>query len=350
MHRLVLTFLVVLLGVDRLAAVEPPGRIVNMETGSAPIALALNPTTGQLFVLLPEGQLMVIDEVTRQTSAIVLPTNSFALAVDSSANHLYASSFAEGYTGDPLGGGLTVVDLTTGLTDFAVDSDLGVPVVNSSTHRVYVTRPSYVSHTGLGWHDVAVYEGVTLAKHGIRISGSRTVALAVDESDNRIYVAALGDATEQSDALTIVDGATEQPVDVEAGCPTGFPGASGTNNVAVDSKAHRVWVTCLADPRMLMVNADSLEVSAYPLEGVPTLFAVNPASHKLYVALDGLSTLTEIDPASSTVREISMPPVSGLAVNPRTNTIYAAHSNGVLTSSTATRMPSKNASSGSAPL
>src|SRR5262249_35875822 len=68
-------------------------------------------------------------------------------------------------------------------------------------------------------------------------------------------------------------------------------------------------------------------VLAFPILGLPTRLAVNPANGRLYVAVYEQPLVLEIDPDKREVREISIPgEASDLAVNPKTNVIYATHS------------------------
>jgi DNA-binding beta-propeller fold protein YncE len=303
----------------RLLAVEPPARIFELATDSAPLALAANPTTGKVFSLDTGQLLTVIDEVTRRRSLLAVAPGSGAIAADSETGWVYVTGIGNFY---PYTGQMTALDPTTGDSTVVEALYLGSPSVNSITNRVYVTMPDFARYPfGTGFHTIAVFDGATLARHDVTITGPRSQALAVDELHDRIYVATLTDSSLSPTPLTVVNGQTEQTTDVSIGCQS--------SNVVADPSRSRAWVGCYDSPKIIMVEGDAL-AAEFPLDGTPKYIAVNPTTGRLYVALDYHDSLIEIDPDAGPnpgkTRQILLPePATGLAVNPQTNTIYAIH-------------------------
>lgn len=307
-----------------LLGVSPPTRVHDVALGASPVAVTVNPSAGEVISLSSDGMLDVVDETARDSARFLVAADAFALTVDTATDRIYVSSNT--YVSGVPGGTLTLVEPSTGLVRTANALYLGAPTANSTTHRIYVTDPYYGIHSGVGLHSVSVFDGDTLDLHFVTIGGSRSVALAVDEVHDKVYVAALGDTIESARTLAIVDAATEDVSERPVDCPQLLPSATGVSLIAVDPGLNQAWAACSGDPRILEVSPDSPTIRSYALTGVPTLLAVDAVAHKLYVALDGLSSIVEIDANLRSVIEIPVSgAVTGLATNPQTGTVYASH-------------------------
>ena len=262
----------------QLTAGSPP-RVVQVTLDSSPVALAVNPTSGQVLALEP-SRITVIDEVTRSRS-VISAYAYFGLTIDIVNDHAYSAGIGP----NPLEGGLTEIDVASGQTSFINDSYIGLPTANSATHRVYMTRPHYLYHTTFPIHSVGVIDGETLEVHDIPVT-AQSVALAVDERQNKIYVGTRGDLAGGPTPLTIIDGQTEDTTDIDLHCAPDL--------VAADPESGEGWAACSFPPGVFLVRPGL--VQRYPLEAKPSLLTVIPSTGKAYVALEGQPFLVEIDP------------------------------------------------------
>jgi DNA-binding beta-propeller fold protein YncE len=318
--RVALTILTGIAAVCRLEALEPP-RVFQVSTGAAPAALEVDPTRGTLYALGEQGLVTAVVETTRRRTLFAVSPNARDLAVDSGSGKVYVS-------GGPLpiesghGGRITALDPSSGESIVAFVQLPGALAVNSTTHRVYVTKPSLIPHTGIGSNSVVVLDGATLAGHEIRITAARSWALGLDEPHDRVYVATATDTFFTPAPVTVIDGATERMADIELGC--------WSNDVAVDAARSRAWFRCFSEPAVFLVDGDPLagtaRVLVFPLGEMPIRLAVNPTTGRLYVALEDRAAVLEIDADRRILEEIAVgAPANGLAVNSSTNTIFATH-------------------------
>jgi DNA-binding beta-propeller fold protein YncE len=145
----------------------------------------------------------------------------------------------------------------------------GSVAVNRATNKIYTAGGS-------------VIDGKTHSIATVPV-GRDPVAVAVDETTNKIYVVIAGGLLWGKGSITVIDGATNATTTV------------------VDPNAR--W---------------------------PCSIAVNPSTHKVYVGNRGSFNVTVIDGATNATATVAVPNATcAVAVNPTTNRVYAAHGEGV---------------------
>ena len=145
--------------------------------------------------------------------------------------------------------------------------------------------------------------------------GSDPVAIAVNARTNKIYV-----VNQNSNNLTIIDGATNQATTVATGLlPTAL---------AVNPATNKIYVTNGNSNSVTVVDGQTNHTSIVPTGGYPVGVAVNPVTNRIYVANFNANNVTVIDGATNATSTIGvgahpMP----IAVNSSTNTIYVGNQN-----------------------
>jgi YVTN family beta-propeller protein len=282
--------------------------------GSQPVALAVNSSTGRIYVANAGRDNVSVIDGASSTVIATIPVGRAprGVAVDPKANRVYVANSGSNEVTAIDGGSNEVVatlavddepwdlaaDPNTGrvfvsnrgsgtvsvidgrhnfviATVFVGDLPAGV-AVNPDTGRVYVAC-SGSGHLG-------VVDGVSnlLVAALPLASGSSVEAwdVAVDSSSNRVYVAT--PAAEASDA----DAGTIEVIDASSSSPVGFMTVPGpAEALAVDSASGRIYVGSSSDDRMWVIDArTNVVTSAVGLEGGLSAVDVDSASGRVHVA------------------------------------------------------------------
>jgi YVTN family beta-propeller protein len=147
--------------------------------------------------------------------------------------------------------------------------------------------------------------------------GFQPVALAVNSSTNRIYV-----ANAESDNVWVIDGANSTVI---ATIPVG-PTPRG---IAVDAEANRVYVANSGSNEVTVIDGGSNEVVAtIPVEKEPWGIAADPNTGRVFVSNRSSGTVSVIDGRCNlpigTVAVGALP--TAVTVNPDTGRVYVASS------------------------
>ncbi len=147
--------------------------------------------------------------------------------------------------------------------------------------------------------------------------GSQPVALAVNSSTNRIYV-----ANAESENVSVIDGASGSVI---ATIPVG----SAPRGVAADARANRVYVANSGSNEVTVIDGESNEVVAtLPAGEEPWDLAVDPNTGRVFVTNRSSGTVSVIDGRHNlvigTVAVGDLP--TGVAVNPDRGRVYVASS------------------------
>jgi YVTN family beta-propeller protein len=178
--------------------------------------------------------------------------------------------------------------------------------VNPVTNKVYVANQ--------GSDNVTVVDGATGNPIFVP-AGVEPDAIAVDASTNQIYVADLA-----SDEVTVIDGATNNTTSLAAGA---LPRA-----IAVNPVTNTAWVANAGSNSVTLINGSTLSTSTIAVGNIPIAIAVNSVTGNTYVANWSDNTVTVINGstlATSTVAVGAGP--YALAVNQVTNQVYVANYN-----------------------
>ncbi|MFN8634512.1 MAG: hypothetical protein U0893_11700 [Chloroflexota bacterium] len=236
-----------------------------------------------------------------------------AVSTDPNYNGLNPPDVSVTNTDDDTAGSLPTVVKTIPLTGALQDV-----AVNAERGELYVSRSS------LSLVDViSTTDGSVLAS----IAVSNPVNLAYNRVTGLLYV-----VENANRKLAVVNTATRQ-VDAEINF------TRNTQGVAVDEVLNRVVVGTFDGEQAVILDATNnyAELARIAVGGTTGVIAVNPVTHRAYVAADGGSghwQIVVLDLTTNTLRAtVSMSgSPSGVAVDPTTNRVYVSsyHTNNVL--------------------
>jgi YVTN family beta-propeller protein len=300
--------------------------IATISIGATPVAVAVNLTTNQIYVLRPDDNVSVIDGTSDQVIATIpLPTSVYGCCfsygsvwssnvVDPTSNLVFVLG-SENYIDTEYSGGSdvelvkidgssnTVVDSRILLQFYPGGGAAGGIDVNPKTHLFYATEYglAYNSCNSYPYKCQRFYEptlesvdettDVGVAGAG---AGFNPGAVAVNVATDRIYVATVNQTGAAS--VDVVSGAGNKVVAT-------IPLPAQPGSVAANAKTNRVY----ADYRpaagggavAALDGATNQVIATISLDGTGGL-AVNPAANRIY-ATDGLTSLWIIDGATNAV-------------------------------------------------
>jgi YVTN family beta-propeller protein len=202
------------------------------------------------------------------------------------------------------------------VTTLALDPADSRPValaVNSSTNRVYVANA--------GSDNVSVIDGASSAVIATIAVGSSPRGIAVDAEANRVYVANSG-----SNEVTVIDGESHEVVATHSVGKEPW-------GIAADPNTGRVFVSNRSGGTVSVIDGrHNLLIATVAVGGLPTAVAVNPNTGRVYVVDGGSGNLSVIDGRSNiliaTLSLASDSPVEAwdVAVDSSANQVYVATS------------------------
>lgn len=263
-------------------------------------AVAVNPVTNKIYVANDGGYTYVIDGATNSTTTVIdpnaSPLHAAGIAVNPVTNKIYVTNNGIFIPFNTNPGNVTVIDGATNSTTTLTDPNASTPVsvaVDTVTNKIYVANQGSSPNSNHG--NITVIDGATNAITTLTDPNAVSPqAVALNETTNKIYIA------NASNNVTVIDGATN------AFSTVTDPNAQGTNAVAVNSETNTIYVTNLGCG------------SGCSIPGSVTI--INGATN---------SVATIIDPNANYFSFASVD-----AVNPATNKIYAANTNGNVTNVT----------------
>ena len=193
------------------------------------------------------------------------------------------------------------------LTNLSVGSDPVAAAVNSRTNKIYVVNQNSNNLTII---DGATNQTTTVA------TGLLPSALAINPVTNKIYV-----TNGNSNTVTVVDGQSNSTTSV----PTGnFPLAVDVNTVT-----NRIYVTNWYSNNVTVIDGATNATSTIGVGQRPLPVAVNPATNTIYIGNQSSGSISIINGDTGTVTALA---VGGrpqaIAINSLTNQIYVANYQG----------------------
>ncbi len=318
--------------------------LTSVGTGSQPVALAINPLTGRVYVANQgSNNVTVIDEATDSTATVSVGGYPSAIAVSPSTNKIYVANansnnvtvidgasnattaVAAGrcpqalainpatnkiYVANYLGNTVTVINGTNNSTStISVGSYPSAIAVNSANNKVYVAN--------LNSNTVTVIDGATGNTTAVSV-GRYPKAVAVNPLTNQIYVAN-GTYSGINGTVTAIDGSTNSTTEIPVGR---YPGA-----LAVNLVSNEIYVTNAGDGTMTVIDGPSLSTTTIPVGGSPASVTVDPVTNKIYITnYLWYGSLTMVDglTGSTTTLTVGRNP-SALTADTTTNRIYVAN-------------------------
>jgi DNA-binding beta-propeller fold protein YncE len=164
--------------------------------------------------------------------------------------------------------------------------------VDGSDHRVYV------ADVDLG--AVVTFDGVRGTIVGQTVTGGQPASLAVDSQGRRLFVGnrdSVGTA-----AVSVIDTAAGQ---ARAFLPAGHP----VRGLAFDAEIDQLYVGDATTGELMVVDGQSAQVlDRVPLGGTPVSIAVNPSNGEVAVAVQGTApALAVVDPSNRGATPVRVP-------------------------------------------
>ncbi len=183
--------------------------------------------------------------------------------------------------------------------------------VNETTNTIYVTNR--------GSATVSVIDGTTGVVTSTISTGSMPASVAVNETTNTVYVANQGD-----ESVSVIDGATNTL--------TGTITVAGVHQVAVNAATNTVYATGYYSASVAVIDGASNTVTTtIAVDSYPSGVAVDTTAHRVYVSSLGDHTLTVINSNTNAVAGVIAGMgigVNGVAVDESTHTIFANSNQG----------------------
>ena len=303
----------------------------TIAVGSQPIAMALNPANGRLYVAnsgsTGTGNVSVINTATNLVTDTVNDSNvvnPIGVAIDVSSGYAYAAgnpSAAVQAANPSVMEAVTAINPADYSTTTLMDSNANAQAnptsiaVNPVTHRVYVGAK------GNGQGSVSVFQGTSY--FSTEALGSSVNGLAVDTSTDTVIAATVDIGifvmVGQSDGFAV----------------TTLPTGAGLQVPAVNPITHKAYVAIDSggsNPALDVVDEapNSSGTISPSSASLPYAIAVNPTTNIIFVANNYTSTVSIINGSTNTLLTTAPTGANPVAivVDPVNNLIYTANSGG----------------------
>ncbi len=347
-------FLVAILSVSALG--QPQGQVTTIATGgNNPQAVAVNPVTNTIYVAnYGSANVSAIDGLTNIPTLIPVDSNPFALGVNPVTNKIYVADFGASlvtvirasqhnqtvsvstgngpraiavdqatnmiYVANYYAGTVTVIDGSsdTAVATVQVGNGPWDIAVNQITNKVYVANNGSASVTVID---------PTNHYHTLNITvGSQPLALGINQITDEIYV-----ANYNSQFATAINGATNTTTSITTG--------NNPRAVTVNPVTNHIFVANYGSNSVTVIDGSvNQAITNVPLtpQQQPLAITVDAVTGLVYVANNyyySSSTSVIDDNNDETYLQVIQTLATtyepdGVAVNPVTNRIYTANSNG----------------------
>ncbi|RZU40700.1 YncE family protein [Edaphobacter modestus] len=253
-----------------LSSSKPPSSI---EVGASPIALALNPRTGRIYVVDSGSRsVSVIDASTDKVVATV-PTAArpYAIAIDEAANKVYVSNTFSNMLSVIDGASNHVANLPTGSADAIV--------VDSDRHRVYL----------FGYESDTLTELDPATERTTKIPAGAMHLWGIARAGKTLYVSHVQDASIAA-------------IDLETHALRNLPTGSMPCAIAINKTTGQVYVANYADGTVTILEKEERPTTV-AVSPHPQAVALDEAAGLLYVASPQQNTVTVVDTQTRNVRQ-----------------------------------------------
>lgn len=145
-------------------------------------------------------------------------------------------------------------------------------------------------------------------------TGSVPVAVDVNPATNKIYV-----ANQNSNNVTVIDGATNSTVTVAVGW--------APQAVAVDAAINKIYVANANSNTVTVINGANNSTATVGVGSQPMAIAANPLTNKIYISNYRGNSVTVIDGATNSTSTVAVGNYpQALAINQMTNRVYVVNS------------------------
>ena len=286
----------------------PTNDVVNVGVVPSPSRVGINPTTNKIYIAHADSsRVSVIDGATNSVTPVTVGADPYAFGVNPTTNEIYVPNLNSDYVSVIDGATNNVVNVTVGMSQY----DVGV---NPTTNRIYVASAGSNNH-------VSVINGATDMVVATVAVGTGPIAVGVNPNTNKIYIVNFN-----SDSVSVIDGATNDVVNVGVGHQPVAVGVNPTTN--------KIYVTNngIGSNSVSVIDGATNSVATVTVGTRPGAVGVHLATNKIYVANHDSDSVSVIDGATNSVTPVTVG--SGpraVSVNSITGKIYVAneHSNSV---------------------
>jgi DNA-binding beta-propeller fold protein YncE len=283
------------------AAAEKVSALLAMPGGA--YGLTVNPVTNRIYAVNPSA-IAVIDGSSNAVTTIPGPRGVFArLAVNSSTNRIYATETA--------GNALWAIDgATHAVTIIPTGIRPSGAMVNTVTNEIYVANTLEST--------VTVVDGATYAAIAVPVPGYPSL-IFVNELRNKAYVPNSSSPLSPGSKVTIIEGATKATTTIQVN-----PGTP--RDMAINPRTDKVYL--LQDTALVVIDGTTNAAQVIPGNGAGCLL-VNPATNRIYLGCDASGRVTVVDGATHATTTVGvLAGITGpMALNPETNAIYVGYTN-----------------------
>jgi len=321
----------------------------TVTAGIRPVAIAVNPVTNKIYVANQgcagplgcgyRGNITVIDGATNSTTTLHDPNANGprAIAVNLITNRIYVANL---WTGN-----ITVIDGATGSVTTIKDPNVRMQsvavAINQPTNKIYVVNNNREGFSNAKTGNITVIDGASNTTTTITDPNAMTpAAIAVNPATNEIYVANIGgDSGPNHGNITVIDGADHHTTTLTD------PDVLAPIAIAVNSETNKIYVANANDSAgsgnggitVIDGGTNSLTNVRDASALSPWAVAVDPIANKIYVANYGVNpsqssnapgNITVIDGPTNSLTDLVDPNAinpNALAVNPHTHRIYVAN-------------------------
>ncbi len=290
--------------------------INSIPTGNGPWAIAVDPVLHQAYVTNEtDGTVTIINGTSQTTATATVGANPEAIAVNPETHQVFVAnrslsstdgtvSVINGNTNEPVAN----TPLTVGSQPISV-------AINTSTNMIYV---ACVNSPGA---EVAEIAGASVGTNGyvptvLASSGGSPVSIAVNPITDQVYV----QNVETSVAIYNFENSANPTPSIVTGV------GSEANYIAVDVVTNIAYVANGTDG-VSFVNGNSLTATTLTVPGTLQAVAVNPVTHRAYVASylsSGTVSIIDGDVNSVALFTFDNAAPAYLAVDPVKNMLYVA--------------------------
>jgi DNA-binding beta-propeller fold protein YncE len=285
-----------------------------VNVGYAPIAVAVNPVTNQIYVANNCGNdatycsslstVTVIDGATNATKTINVGAYPYALAVDPARNVTYVSNYCGNDPTCYSPGTLTVIHGTSNATGTVTVGNFPFDVeVNSVTNEIWVVNNCGDDNNCGTYGSVTVVDGSSYATATVYVDYFPYYA-AINPVTNQVYVVNnCGLDVNCSDSystVTHIDGNTFDAVDIDSGAFSyGLAINSVTNEIYVaDSCGNDL--SCSSAGTVTIIDGTNDSAGYIDTDVAPSYVAVDAARNQIYVPNECGQDLTCQSPGTVT--------------------------------------------------
>lgn len=229
--------------------------VTTVPVGGSPSAIAVNPITNQIYVANNQSSsVTVIDGASNSKSTVPVGSGPIHVAVHPLTNKVYVTNSQDG-TVSVIDGATKKVTATV-----PVGQSPKMATVNEKTNQIYVANS--------GSNNVTIIDGASNATNTVPV-GNQPYAIAVNKKTNKVFVTNFLGRT-----VTVIDGASLSLTHL----PTSFD--DYPQKLAVDEGNNKIYIAALNS--IMVIDGVTNTLTKLANAGNASDITVNPATNQIY--------------------------------------------------------------------